>query len=103
MCFAGELEKQQGTKNLSLRTNGAQMELQSKQGSPTGKKTPSTQLFWSRIAAFANMFSLVSVRTTAKRSVQFCALYLWPNSGNTRAYTFFKYLRKTLEVSLPSV
>ncbi|XP_053832914.1 IQ motif and SEC7 domain-containing protein 3 isoform X2 [Vidua macroura] len=33
-----ELEKQQGTKNLSLRTNGAQMELQSKQGSPTGKK-----------------------------------------------------------------
>ncbi|NXR25517.1 IQEC3 protein, partial [Cinclus mexicanus] len=33
-----ELEKQQGTKTLSLRTNGAQMELQSKQGSPTGKK-----------------------------------------------------------------
>ncbi|KAM6384703.1 IQ motif and SEC7 domain-containing protein 3 [Alca torda] len=33
-----ELEKQQGAKTLSLRTNGAQMELQSKQGSPTGKK-----------------------------------------------------------------
>ncbi|XP_062426121.1 IQ motif and SEC7 domain-containing protein 3 [Rhea pennata] len=33
-----ELEKQQGTKALSLRTNGAQMELQSKQGSPTSKK-----------------------------------------------------------------
>ncbi|NWH92850.1 IQEC3 protein, partial [Aegithalos caudatus] len=33
-----ELEKQQGTKTLSLRTNGAQMELQTKQGSPTGKK-----------------------------------------------------------------
>ncbi|XP_027750409.1 IQ motif and SEC7 domain-containing protein 3 isoform X2 [Empidonax traillii] len=33
-----ELEKQQGTKTLSLRANGAQMELQSKQGSPTGKK-----------------------------------------------------------------
>ncbi|NWH78920.1 IQEC3 protein, partial [Piaya cayana] len=33
-----ELEKQQGAKSLSLRTNGAQMELQSKQGSPTGKK-----------------------------------------------------------------
>ncbi|XP_054023598.1 IQ motif and SEC7 domain-containing protein 3 isoform X1 [Dryobates pubescens] len=33
-----ELEKQQGAKPLSLRTNGAQMELQSKQGSPTGKK-----------------------------------------------------------------
>uniref|UniRef100_A0A8U7LZG2 IQ motif and SEC7 domain-containing protein 3 n=1 Tax=Corvus moneduloides TaxID=1196302 RepID=A0A8U7LZG2_CORMO len=33
-----ELEKQQGTKTLSLRTNGAQMELQSKQGSPTGKR-----------------------------------------------------------------
>ncbi|NWU94565.1 IQEC3 protein, partial [Upupa epops] len=33
-----ELEKQQGTKTLSLRTNGAQMELQSKQSSPTGKK-----------------------------------------------------------------
>ncbi|XP_051497733.1 IQ motif and SEC7 domain-containing protein 3 isoform X1 [Apus apus] len=33
-----ELEKQQGAKTLALRTNGAQMELQSKQGSPTGKK-----------------------------------------------------------------
>ncbi|XP_044272930.1 IQ motif and SEC7 domain-containing protein 3 [Varanus komodoensis] len=33
-----ELEKQHGAKNLSLRTNGAQMEMQSKQGSPTGKK-----------------------------------------------------------------
>ncbi|XP_009876801.1 PREDICTED: IQ motif and SEC7 domain-containing protein 3 [Apaloderma vittatum] len=33
-----ELEKQQGTKTLSLRSNGAQVELQSKQGSPTGKK-----------------------------------------------------------------
>uniref|UniRef100_A0A8C3P418 IQ motif and SEC7 domain-containing protein 3 n=1 Tax=Cyanoderma ruficeps TaxID=181631 RepID=A0A8C3P418_9PASS len=33
-----ELEKQQGTKTLSLRTNGAQMELQPKQGSPTGKR-----------------------------------------------------------------
>ncbi|XP_071624871.1 IQ motif and SEC7 domain-containing protein 3 isoform X2 [Heliangelus exortis] len=33
-----ELEKQQGTKTLSLRTNGAQMDLQSKQGSPTSKK-----------------------------------------------------------------
>ncbi|XP_008946625.1 PREDICTED: IQ motif and SEC7 domain-containing protein 3 [Merops nubicus] len=33
-----ELEKQQGAKTLSLRTNGAQMELQSKQSSPTGKR-----------------------------------------------------------------
>uniref|UniRef100_A0A8C6ZYQ0 IQ motif and SEC7 domain-containing protein 3 n=1 Tax=Nothoprocta perdicaria TaxID=30464 RepID=A0A8C6ZYQ0_NOTPE len=33
-----ELEKQQGAKTLSLRTNGAQMESQSKQGSPTSKK-----------------------------------------------------------------
>ncbi|XP_053111076.1 IQ motif and SEC7 domain-containing protein 3 isoform X4 [Hemicordylus capensis] len=33
-----ELEKQHGAKNLSLKTNGAQMETQSKQGSPTGKK-----------------------------------------------------------------
>uniref|UniRef100_A0A8B9Q9P0 IQ motif and SEC7 domain-containing protein 3 n=1 Tax=Apteryx owenii TaxID=8824 RepID=A0A8B9Q9P0_APTOW len=35
-----ELEKQQGAKTLSLRTNGAQMESQSKQGSPTSKGTP---------------------------------------------------------------
>ncbi|XP_060101722.1 IQ motif and SEC7 domain-containing protein 3 isoform X1 [Heteronotia binoei] len=33
-----ELEKQHGAKNLSLRSNGAQMETQSKQGSPTAKK-----------------------------------------------------------------
>ncbi|XP_077196083.1 IQ motif and SEC7 domain-containing protein 3 isoform X2 [Paroedura picta] len=33
-----ELEKQHGAKNLSLRNNGAQMETQSKQGSPTAKK-----------------------------------------------------------------
>nr|XP_056702697.1 IQ motif and SEC7 domain-containing protein 3 isoform X2 [Euleptes europaea] len=33
-----ELEKQHGARNLSLRSNGAQMETQSKQGSPTGKK-----------------------------------------------------------------
>ncbi|XP_048355154.1 IQ motif and SEC7 domain-containing protein 3 isoform X3 [Sphaerodactylus townsendi] len=33
-----ELEKQHGAKHLSLRSNGAQMETQSKQGSPTAKK-----------------------------------------------------------------
>nr|XP_006135496.1 IQ motif and SEC7 domain-containing protein 3 isoform X2 [Pelodiscus sinensis] len=33
-----ELEKQQGAKTLTLKTNGAQMEPQSKQASPTGKK-----------------------------------------------------------------
>uniref|UniRef100_A0A6J0T860 IQ motif and SEC7 domain-containing protein 3 isoform X1 n=2 Tax=Pogona vitticeps TaxID=103695 RepID=A0A6J0T860_9SAUR len=33
-----ELEKQHGSKNISLKANGAQMETQSKQGSPTGKK-----------------------------------------------------------------
>ncbi|KAM6436711.1 IQ motif and SEC7 domain-containing protein 3 isoform 2-T2 [Liasis olivaceus] len=33
-----ELEKQHGAKNLSLKTNGAQMEMQFKQGSPAGKK-----------------------------------------------------------------
>ncbi|XP_053261165.1 IQ motif and SEC7 domain-containing protein 3 isoform X2 [Podarcis raffonei] len=33
-----ELEKQHGTKNLSLKSNGAQMEIQSKQGSPTAKR-----------------------------------------------------------------
>nr|XP_003220875.1 PREDICTED: IQ motif and SEC7 domain-containing protein 3 isoform X2 [Anolis carolinensis] len=33
-----ELEKQHGAKTITLRTNGAQMEMQSKQGSPTGKK-----------------------------------------------------------------
>ncbi|XP_039189359.1 IQ motif and SEC7 domain-containing protein 3 isoform X4 [Crotalus tigris] len=33
-----ELEKQHGAKNLSLKTNGAQMEMQYKQGSPAGKK-----------------------------------------------------------------
>nr|XP_020644750.1 IQ motif and SEC7 domain-containing protein 3 isoform X2 [Pogona vitticeps] len=33
-----ELEKQRGSKNISLKANGAQMETQSKQGSPTGKK-----------------------------------------------------------------
>ncbi|XP_015278340.1 PREDICTED: IQ motif and SEC7 domain-containing protein 3 [Gekko japonicus] len=33
-----ELEKQHGAKNLSLRSNGAQMETQSKQGSPTAKR-----------------------------------------------------------------
>ncbi|XP_066489442.1 IQ motif and SEC7 domain-containing protein 3 isoform X2 [Tiliqua scincoides] len=33
-----ELEKQHGTKNISLKTNGAQIETQSKHGSPTGKK-----------------------------------------------------------------
>ncbi|XP_074839880.1 IQ motif and SEC7 domain-containing protein 3 [Carettochelys insculpta] len=33
-----ELEKQQGAKTLTLKTSGAQMEPQSKQASPTGKK-----------------------------------------------------------------
>uniref|UniRef100_A0A8C2UFU9 IQ motif and SEC7 domain-containing protein 3 n=1 Tax=Coturnix japonica TaxID=93934 RepID=A0A8C2UFU9_COTJA len=34
-----ELEKQQGAKTLSLRSNGAQIEPQSKQSSPTGKES----------------------------------------------------------------
>lgn len=33
----GELERQQGTKTLSVRSAGAQGEPQSKQGSPTGE------------------------------------------------------------------
>ncbi|KYO36581.1 hypothetical protein Y1Q_0024287 [Alligator mississippiensis] len=33
-----ELEKQQGAKTFTLKTNGSQMEPQSKQGSPAGKK-----------------------------------------------------------------
>lgn len=33
---AGELEKQQGTKAPLLKTNGAQLELRSNQGSPAG-------------------------------------------------------------------
>lgn len=33
----GELEKQQGTKTLSVRSAGAQGDPQSKQGSPTGE------------------------------------------------------------------
>lgn len=64
VCLAGELEKQQGAKTLSLRTNGAQMELQSKQGSPTGKRTPNFS--WPSSAAFANVLWLIPVRTTAE-------------------------------------
>uniref|UniRef100_A0A8B9ZQ26 SEC7 domain-containing protein n=1 Tax=Anas zonorhyncha TaxID=75864 RepID=A0A8B9ZQ26_9AVES len=46
-----ELEKQQGAKTLSLRTNGAQMEPQSKQSSPTGKRPPSFTTTFARPAS----------------------------------------------------
>lgn len=35
---AGELEKQQGSKAHSLKNNGTQLELRSKQGSPSGER-----------------------------------------------------------------
>ncbi|XP_030070228.1 IQ motif and SEC7 domain-containing protein 3 [Microcaecilia unicolor] len=38
-----ELERQQGTKTLSMKTNGSQLESQSKQGSPIGNKDSGEQ------------------------------------------------------------
>ena len=37
LCPAGELEKQQGAKTLSFKSSGAQVDPQSKHGSPTGE------------------------------------------------------------------
>lgn len=37
LYFLGELEKQQGAKTLSFKSGGAQVDPQSKQGSPTGE------------------------------------------------------------------
>lgn len=48
------------------------MELQSKQGSPTGNRTPNFS--WSSSAAVAKVFSLIPVRITAKRDVRVCIL-----------------------------